>query len=173
MTYNDILSQEELEALLTPEEVETFKAEQQSRLELELMLSPAHLLLAVRELGDTVARLTARVQQLEYQLEPKPQIFEPEVLQVNNQAIHSAMENIEVFTAVTQIESDIEEVLMPEITAMEMSMLLSNDVILVDSAIDPLTEHGIFNVHTQEKGLISRSIRHRERKPSLLSKLLK
>jgi hypothetical protein len=87
MISNDILTEEELEALLTPEELEAFKAEQHNSLQHELMLSPAHLLLAFRELEDTVGRLTTRVQQLELQLVQKTDQLEPEILQVVNQVI--------------------------------------------------------------------------------------
>jgi hypothetical protein len=174
MDYNNILSQEELEALLTPEELEAFKAEQQSRLEHELMLSPAHLLLAVRELGDTVSRLTGRVQQLEYQLAQKPPIFEPEVLKVVNQVIETALFEMPMMNLeAAQKEIEAEEGLEPGITSVEMSMLLSNDVIVTDTAIDHRIEHQIYPTPTNGEGLLSRTVRHRERKPSLISKLLK
>jgi hypothetical protein len=215
MTYNDILSQDELEALLTPEELEAFRAEQQSHLEHEIMLSPAHLLLAVRELGDTVARLTTRVEQLEQQLYEKPLIIKPDGLpmpmvdqELHNDFFESPLMQSNSLTAVSLQEEDddkqdniveieypeledIEEIipaadledsissesLLPEITPMERSMLLSNE---------DTVEHDIINTNAQEisltpvaeiaevqEGLISRSARHRERKPSLLSKLLR
>ena len=91
MMYSNILSKEELEALLTPEELEVFKAEQMGTVEHELMLSPAHLLLALRELEDTVERLTARVEQLEDQLALKPLLLEPEILHVVNKVIETAL----------------------------------------------------------------------------------
>jgi hypothetical protein len=171
MIYNDILSQEELEALLTPEELETFKAEQQSQLEHELTLSPAHLLLAVRELGDTVARLTARVQQLESQLAQRPAIFEPEVLQVVNQVIETALFEMPIMhlegnslTAVSIYEED---------PAALENIEVTSDVIVTEEVLPIPTEHEAVNVPAKVEGLISRSVRHRERKPSLISKLLK
>lgn len=65
MLYNSILTEEELEALLAPEELEAYKAERYSGTEQELMLNPAHLLLAIRELEEKVVRMFGRVGQLE------------------------------------------------------------------------------------------------------------
>ena len=63
--FNNILTEDELEALLAPEELEAYKAERYSGTEQELMLNPAHLLLAIRELEEKVVRIFGRVGQLE------------------------------------------------------------------------------------------------------------
>jgi hypothetical protein len=130
---NNILSEEELEALLTPEELEVLKAEPQDQLEHELILSPTRLLLAIRELEAVVLRLSARVEQLEQQ-----------------------------------------------------QMLPSRSLILIEKPALPepaaITEDGLFELKVeaaadgykqQEDSLISRADRHRARKTSILSKLLK
>jgi hypothetical protein len=247
MMYSNILSKEELEALLTPEELEVFRDEQQGTVKHELMLSPAHLLLALRELEDTVGRLTARVEQLEEQLALKPLLLEPEILQVVNKVIETALfempiVGLEAGTDVTELvddqaitenpeESQPEELLelQTEIQAEpyiepesepyieyhkelkteeleeldeleekdevseddERSMLLASDtdtnaegiyqIGQVDEIneldqfveVDQISEAAAHSISPQESSLISRSARHRERKPSFMSRLLK
>jgi hypothetical protein len=151
--YNSILTKEELEALLTMEELEVFIAEQEGQLEHELMLSPAHLLLALRELEETVVRLTSRVEHLENQLDQKPAGFEESL-------ISDEAELEEEFTAeeaVTYIEPLTEGIESSDDSDMERVILLSAHT----------------TSSSQVPSLISRSARHRERKPSILSKLLK
>jgi hypothetical protein len=175
MLYSNILSKDELEALLAPKELEVFIAEQKSRLEHELTLSPAHLLLALRELEDTVERLTARVMQLENQLTVKPQQLVPEITELEEIAI---TENyIE-----THIEPDIEHQMEPtvveeiensEVSESERSILLAKDT-ETSVEVNQIPEASAYAFPSpQESSLISRSARHRERKPSLISKLLK
>jgi hypothetical protein len=192
MLYSNILSKDELEALLAPEELEVFKGEQQDRVEHELMLSPAHLLLALRELEDTVGRLTARIEQLEYQLAQKPSQLEPEILQVVNQVIETELAEVEPYIEsqnkpqidllmepkVEEIENienieNIEEIENSEAFERERSMLLANetDTIVEVDQISGASANSIPS--PQEFSLISRSARHRERKPSFMSKLLK
>ncbi|QGQ98523.1 hypothetical protein EHS13_28410 [Paenibacillus psychroresistens] len=256
MMYSNILSKEELEALLTPEELEVFKTEQQDTVEHELMLNPAHLLLALRELEDTVGRLTARVGQLEDQLALKPLLLEPEILQVVNKVIETALFEMPIVgleasldnneldddTVVTdyrdvilsneldeqQTEIEAETYIEPEfepqledqielkteelneqevidelveideleenmeISEDEKAMLLASDsetigdeadsLVESDSNHEPdrldeseqISETGLYSTDTpQESSLISRSARHRERKPSFMSRLLK
>jgi hypothetical protein len=233
MMYSNILSKEELEALLTPEELEVFIAEQQGTVEHELMLSPAHLLLALRELEDTVGRLTARVEQLENQLTLKPLLLEPEILQVVNKVIETALfemppiVELEPSTDVTELENDIaitenpeesqsEELLehqteiqaepyiepefepqdeqQTELKAEELEELEENDEVSEDerfmllasdtdtivndvdqiAEVDQISEAATRSITSpQESSLISRSARHRERKPSFMSRLLK
>jgi hypothetical protein len=177
MISNDILTKEELEALLTPEEFEAFKAEQNNRLEHELMLSPAHLLLALRELEDTIGRLTTRVQQLEQQLVQKTVQLEPENLLTVNQVIETALFEKPLFEldsrSIPLVSEEIYEAEVVQITQEEMSMLLFNDTVLSDESADVPSETLRSAAPAQESNLISRSARHRERKPSILSKLLK
>jgi hypothetical protein len=208
MLYSNILSKEELEALLTPDELEVFIAEQQDRLEHELTLSPAHLLLALRELEDTVGRLTARVEQLEYQLAQKPSQLDPEILQVVNQDIETALfempimglednlildvtklEEVEPYIEI-QIEPHIDLQMEPNVEEIEEienienienseafergeSMLLANEMDTIVE-VDQISAASANSIPSpQESSLISRSTRHRERKSSFLSKLLK
>jgi hypothetical protein len=175
MLYSNILSKDELEALLTPEELEVYIAEQQGRLEHELTLSPAHLLLALRELEDTVERLTARVMQLENQLTVKPQPQELEITELEEIAI--AENYIE-----TQIEPDTELQVEPiAVEEIENSAVIESErttLLAIDTdagvEVDQIPEVSAYSIPSpQEVSLISRSARHRERKPSLLSKLLK
>ncbi|CAK4824553.1 unnamed protein product [Aphanomyces euteiches] len=198
------------------------------------MLSPAHLLLALRELEDTVGRLTARVVQLEDQLALKPLLLEPEILQVVNKVIETALfempvDGLEASSEDTDLEDDLpvteiqaEPYIEPEfephdeqklelkteereeqdelqdlkessvVSEDEKSMLLANDTIdiiddenhfvevvennelaqIVETESIPDTDSQA-SLPAQESSLISRSARHRERKPSFMSRLLK
>jgi hypothetical protein len=163
--YKDFLTKEELAALLSPEELDAFKAEQYSRQDHELMLSPAHLLLAIRELEDTVMRLTERVEYLEgqavqHQTAPAP----PEYMQMN--------------------EVDSEPGYEPDATANEGIPDLPEPItptipeLLPEARSEPVTESTPEIEMGQTNSVlpsssISRAERHRERKPSFLSKLLK
>ncbi|MDB5055189.1 MAG: hypothetical protein JWM44_3239 [Bacilli bacterium] len=128
MVNDEILSKEELEALLTPEELEAFKMEQKIQLEREHMLNPGYLLIALHELNETVARLNTRVEYLENQLN-----------KANDQESYKyAVE--EPTKALPSIQEEHAETL---------------------------------SMPSEESHLISRLDRHRDRKKSLISKLLK
>jgi hypothetical protein len=199
MMDNSILTNEELEALLTPEELEAYTAEQEGQLEHELMLSPAHLLLALRELEDTVTRLTTRVDQLENQLAQKPLVIDAS-LESDDAALKAEISEEEAVTYIEPLEPFVESNIDPyvepieaqieshielqadsltlgdqslEVSNMEQAMLISDVATALDEA-DPLPSESAHSIPSSiEPSLISRSARHRERKPSLLSKLLK
>jgi hypothetical protein len=210
MIDNSILTKEELEALLTPEELLAYIAEQEDQLEHELMLSPAHLLLALRELEDTVVRLTTRVEQLEYQSAQKPiQVagFDASIVS-DDAALKEELSAEEAVTYIEPLEPFIESFIesqaeplesqqdspiMPhidqnielqaepleeaiknsDVSDMELAMLLSNVAAALDEA-EPSPNESVHSTPSlEEPSLISRSARHRDRKPSLLSKLLK
>jgi len=231
MKYNTILSKAELDALLTPEELEIFNMEQEDSLEHEIMLNPAHLLRALRELDNKVGRLTERVRQLEQQLgddsiEPEPEIqqltdqldsttlveqsqvealaevvtehereeavesveaaFEPaaelpeeafEASDTTSESLtdepyieHNNETNLEAQLESDPIEQDNQGT---DVSELELSMLIANDstdngeseATFIDTASSP--------PKLEETSLISRSARHRERKPSIFSRLRK
>jgi hypothetical protein len=183
MIFNNILSKEELEALLTPEELEVFKAEQQDLLEHEIMLSPAHLLMGLRELERTVGRLTERVQQLELQLVPKtlllesnqdeatdelePYIDEPYLVESYTEPLNNSYLEIQAEQEQEQ-EPESESESEPNIEEMENSALVNVEL------LEPsLSEVASSSSSPEETKLISRSARHRERKPSIFGRLLK
>jgi hypothetical protein len=163
--YKDILTKEELEALLSTEELDVFKEEQQSRVEHELMLSPAHLLLAIRELEETVMRLTARVSYLEGQavqhqtIAPGPesvQVDEDEPVHGYDLDIRAEERNPDLSELIAQTMPDaVPEAVVKQITETTPKIEI------------PQTPP------TSASSLISRAERHREHKPSFLSKLLK
>lgn len=206
MIDNSILTKEELEALLTPEELEAYIAEQDGQLEHELMLNPAHLLLALRELEDTVVRLTTRVEQLENQLVQKPMPvpgYDASIVS-DDAALKEDLSAEEAVTYIEPLEPFIESFIEPhivpletqpdspikshidhqvepleegikssDVSDMELAMLLSNVAAALDES-DPSPNESAHSIpSSEEPSLISRSARHRERKPSLLSKLLK
>lgn len=207
MMFNNILSKEELDALLTSGELEVFKAEQQDYLDHELTLSPAHLLIALRELESTVRRLTNRVQQLEQQLGLNPIQPEPEIPQVVNQVVAAALFNDEQTEALielvidnvneeeTHIETVIEEPYIESINEtyienqielepkeqfegsatsdLERSMLIANDPTNFGELEPSFSDVASSSSTPEGSSLISRSDRHRERKPSIFSRLLK
>ena len=175
MIFNNILSKEELEALLSTEELEVFKAEQQDLLEHEIMLSPAHLLMGLRELERTVGRLTERVQELELQLisktllletnhdeatdELEPYIEEPYLVESYTEPLNNSY---------LEIQAEQEPEPEPNIEEMENSAIV--DVELLEPS---LSEVASSSSSPEETKLISRSARHRERKPSIFGRLLK
>jgi hypothetical protein len=221
MMFNNILSKAELDALLTPEELQVFKAEQQDMLEHEIMLSPAHLLMALRELDNKVGRLTERVQQLEQQLvhnliEPEseiPQVFDQVVAtalfeQEQTEAIdevvieHEIEEAVELFENVVEsvettpseiiieepyiehtnetnlenqleLEPIVEEIEGTAVSELEMSMLIANDPTDSGELEASFSDSASPSSKSEETSLISRSARHRERKPSIFSRLRK
>ncbi len=139
MMYNNLLSKEELEALLTPKELEVFVGEQQGRQEHELRLSPAHLL--IRELEDIVGRLTARVEHLEQLQAEKPyqapQIIhndpyieypnEPEAQYETQYAIiENQLNDIEVRQAESYFNNQLDVAVESEFIAQDDSITASN-----------------------------------------------
>jgi hypothetical protein len=177
--YKDFLTKEELEALLSPEELDAFKTEQHSRLDHELMLSPAHLLLAIRELEDIVMRLTQRVEyleghgaqhQTESALEPvyvqnQTEAAPEPVYQQDNEV--DSEPGYELDAASNESIPDLHELItqtMPEL------LPEATPETIIEST--PKIENGQA-ISVPPSSLISRAERHRERKPSLLSKLLK
>jgi hypothetical protein len=164
--YKDFLTLEELEALLSPEELDAFKTEQHSRQDHELMLSPAHLLLAIRELEDIVVRLTERVEHLEGQAEQHHTESAPEPVYKQSNEVDLSPEDELDATANESIPD------LPELMTQTMPELLpeATSETIIEST--PKIDNGQA-ISAPPGSLISRAERHRERKPSLLSKLLK